>query len=221
MNRIIQGIQQFQREVFPANRELFQRLAGGQHPEALFITCSDSRVSPEWVTQCGPGDLFVCRNAGNIVPVYDHADAQSATIEYAISALGIRDIIVCGHSDCGAMNALLNPSGLSAMPHVRRWLTHADAAYRALEGPPGSEQAQEDQLAMITKCNVRVQLEHLATHPHVRSGLHDGSLQLHGWYYRIDSGDVQSWVESENRWTSVHDSPHSLSLQAGREARHA
>src|SRR5690242_4163073 len=107
MNRIIQGIQQFQRDVFPANRELFQRLASGQKPEALFIACSDSRVSLEWVTQCGPGDLFVCRNAGNIVPGYSHTDAVSATIEYAISALAIKDIVVCGHSDCGAMKGLL------------------------------------------------------------------------------------------------------------------
>src|SRR5262249_15474046 len=121
MNRIIQGIQQFQRDVFPANRELFSRLAHGQKPEALFVACSDSRVSLEWITQCGPGDLFVARNAGNVVPRYGHANAVSATIEYAVAALEVKDIVVCGHSDCGAMKGLLNPGAVSAMPDVKNW----------------------------------------------------------------------------------------------------
>jgi len=132
MNRIIQGIQQFQKDVFPANRELFTRLASGQKPEALFIACSDSRVSLEWITQCGPGDLFVCRNAGNMVPRFSRGDDVSATIEYAVSALGVRDVVVCGHSDCGAMKALLNPASLAGMPHVKSWLRQANEARQAL-----------------------------------------------------------------------------------------
>lgn len=220
MNRIIQGIQQFQRDVFPANRELFERLAAGQHPEALFITCSDSRVSPEWVTQCGPGDLFVCRNAGNIVPEHGHAQAESATIEYAISALGIRHIIVCGHSDCGAMKGLLNLDQLDSMPDVRNWLRHADAAHRALEGAAGGELTPE-LLASVTKLNVRLQLQHLATHPRVQAYLQSGDLELHGWYYNIASGVVESWREDQGVWVSVQEPGSSLAFQSGREAKHA
>jgi carbonic anhydrase len=220
MNRIIQGIQQFQRDVFPANRELFQRLASGQNPEALFITCADSRVSPEWVTQCGPGDLFVCRNAGNIVPGYGQTNAESATIEYAVSALGIKHIIVCGHSDCGAMKGLLHPSKLASMPDVRDWLRHADAAHRALESAPANE-FNSDILATLTKLNVRLQLEHLATHPQVLAKLREGALQLHGWYYQIQSGEVQSWHEGRNSWVPVHESGSGFSGSGSREARHA
>src|SRR6185369_1646988 len=126
MNRIIQGIQQFQRDVFPANRELFTRLASGQKPEALVIACSDSRVSLEWITQCGPGDLFVCRNAGNMAPRASRGDDVSATIEYAVSALGVRDIVVCGHSECGGMKTVLNHKSLKSMPQVRTWLQQAN-----------------------------------------------------------------------------------------------
>src|SRR4029077_12448774 len=105
----------------------------GQKPEALFIACSDSRVSLEWITQSGPGELFVCRNAGNMAPRASRGDDVSATIEYAVSALGVRDIVVCGHSDCGAMKALLNPSSLKNMPQVRTWLRHAHPARLALD----------------------------------------------------------------------------------------
>jgi len=197
VNRLIEGIQHFQTDIYPAHRELFRRLASGQNPEALFIACSDSRVSLEWLTQSGPGDLFVCRNAGNIAPVYGHADAVSSAIEYAVTALKVKDIVVKGHSDCGAMKGLLNPAALSEMPDVRGWLRHAEEARRALDtGDSGA-------LETLTKRNIRLQLEHLQTHPAVRSGLDGGSLQLHGWYYDIDSGTVQAWDVAEARWVPV------------------
>jgi len=215
MNRIIQGIEQFQRDVFPANRELFARLASGQKPEALFIACSDSRVSLEWITQCGPGDLFVCRNAGNMAPRFSRGDDVSATIEYAVSALGVRDIVVCGHSDCGAMKALLNPASLNDMPQVKSWLRHGKEARLALDKAELAHPSK-DPLAELTKLNVRLQLDRLGVHPKVQAQLRAGALELHSWYYRIDTGEVQAWDAAEDRWVAVQESRHGLSILRSR-----
>ncbi|MCU1232346.1 MAG: carbonate dehydratase [Candidatus Solibacter sp.] len=213
MNRLIQGIQQFQRDVFPANRELFARLASGQKPEALFIACSDSRVSLEWITQCGPGDLFVCRNAGNMAPRFSRGDDVSATIEYAVSALGVRDIVVCGHSDCGAMKALLNPASLKDMPHVKSWLRNASEARLALRKAQLSQPSAET-LVTLTKLNVRLQLDRLSVHPKVQTQLRAKALELHGWYYQIDTGEVEAWQAAEDRWVAVRESRHGLAIGA-------
>jgi len=215
MNRIIQGIEQFQRDVFPANRELFARLASGQKPEALFIACSDSRVSLEWITQCRPGDLFVCRNAGNMAPRFSRGDDVSATIEYAVSALGVRDIVVCGHSDCGAMKALLNPASLEDMPQVRSWLRHGKEARLALDKAKITQPSMNS-LVELTKLNVRLQLDRLGVHPKVQAQLRAGTLELHGWYYRIDTGEVEAWDAAEDRWVAVQESRHGLSIRRSR-----
>jgi len=215
MNRIIQGIEQFQRDVFPANRELFARLASGQKPEALFIACSDSRVSLEWITQCGPGDLFVCRNAGNMAPRFSRGDDVSATIEYAVSALRVQDIVICGHSDCGAMKALLNPASLNDMPQVKSWLRHGKEARQALDKAKINRPSLNS-LVELTKLNVRLQLDRLSVHPKVRAQLRAGALELHGWYYRIDTGEVQAWEAAEDRWVAVQESRHGVSILRSR-----
>ncbi len=225
MQKIIEGIRQFQRDVFPAKRPLFQRLAGGQWPEALFVACSDSRLALDLITQTGPGDLFVCRNAGNIVPAHGQNDAVSATIEYAVSALRIRHIVICGHSDCGAMKGLLHPESLSSMPQVAKWLGNSEGALRALEGvrlDPDSPAALE----AVTRLNVRLQMEHLRTHPHVFARVESGNLELHGWVYHIASGEVQAWDAAGSRWKSLLDDPIPLptatqSTQNIREVRRA
>lgn len=223
MNRIIEGVQHFQRDVFPANRELFQRLSRGQSPEALFIACSDSRVSLEWITQCGPGDLFVVRNAGNMAPSYNQTDAVSATIEYAVSALKVKHIVVCGHSDCGAMKAVLHPEAAADMPDVQSWLRHAEGARRALEAagiPPDAP----DAASALTRLNVRLQLDHLRTHPQVFSRLRSGTLELHGWVYQIGTGEVLAWDAPQDRWIAVNEtlgvSPAHRSVKT-REAKYA
>jgi carbonic anhydrase len=205
MDRFIQGIQNFQRDVYPAHRELFQRLASGQNPEALFIACSDSRVSLEWLTQTGPGDLFVCRNAGNIAPRHGETDAVTAAIEYAVSALKVKDIVVKGHSDCGAMKGLLNPGALNAMPEVRNWLRHSQDARRAFDSTHMGPSAPEA-LETLSKLNIRLQLENLRTHPQVRTALRAGTLSLHGWYYDIHSGTVQAWDADAQGWVAVNES---------------
>src|SRR5579863_8006780 len=127
MQKLIQGIHQFQGKSFLPLQGLFEQLAKGQNPETLFITCSDSRIDPSLLTQSKPGDLFILRNAGNIIPPHGAGNGgEAATIELAVTALGVKDIIICGHSHCGAMHALLKPERVAALPAVASWLTHAE-----------------------------------------------------------------------------------------------
>jgi len=216
-------MQNFQKDIYPGQRDLFHRLAAGQSPEALFIACSDSRVALELLTQTGPGDIFVCRNAGNIAPLHGNSDAVTAAIEYAVSALNVKDIVVKGHSDCGAMKGLLNPAALEKMPDVRGWLEHSMEALRALEAA-GIDPKSLEALETVTKLNIRLQIDHLRSHPQVRAAVRAGSLKLHGWYYRIDTGLVEAWDVDSSRWVPVHDAYTPLGAQhesAAEEALHA
>jgi carbonic anhydrase len=192
MNRLVDGVRRFRQEAFPQRKLLFEGLAGGQQPQTLFIACADSRIVPELITQTEPGDLFVCRNIGNVVPAYgEMLGGVSAVVEYACVALGVTDIIVCGHTDCGAMKALLNPADplLQSMPTVASWLRNAQAArsvvaaiHPDLEGPA--------QLQALVEQNIRTQLANLGTHPAVAGRVAVGKLALHGWLYDIETGDV-------------------------------
>lgn len=194
MEKLIQGIHRFQSDVFAPNREFYSKLPIGQRPQALLITCSDSRVVPELICQCNPGDLFVIRNAGNIVPPY-HAfspSGETATIEYAVKGLGIRDVIICGHTHCGAMQALSDPESTIAMPRVRQWLEHAQASaeivctcYHHL--------AHDARWKVLVQENVLVQIEHLRTHPLVAAALAAGELKLHAWVYKMETGEVYAY----------------------------
>ncbi|MEP7352835.1 MAG: carbonic anhydrase [Acidobacteriota bacterium] len=202
MDKLIRGIQHFQQHVFPTNQTLFKELASGQNPEVLMVGCSDSRLALDLITQCAPGDMFVCRNAGNIVPPHADTDAVSATIEFAVSALNVQHIVICGHSDCGAMKGLLHPEKVSDMPQVRRWIRHADGARRALdELNPGA--TEEQALVAVTKLNVRLQLEHLRTHPHVFAQTRTRNLKLHGWVFDIASGAIETWDEEKGVWGTL------------------
>lgn len=131
MQKLIQGIHQFQEQNFRPLQGLFEELAKGQSPETLFITCSDSRIDPNLLTRSKPGDLFILRNAGNIVPPHGAANGgEAATIEFAVAALGVKDIIICGHSHCGAMKGLLQPESVASLPSVASWFTHAETTRR-------------------------------------------------------------------------------------------
>src|SRR6185503_1793507 len=133
VQQLVAGVHRFRHEVFRQQRELFERLAHGQEPQSLFITCSDSRIDPNLITHTSPGDLFVLRNAGNLIPAYGTTSGgEVATIEFAIMALGVRDIVVCGHSHCGAMKGVLNPASVAEMPAVAEWLKHAEATRRII-----------------------------------------------------------------------------------------
>jgi carbonic anhydrase len=190
MQHLVAGIHQFQNHVFGQYRELFVRLETGQTPSALFITCSDSRVDPNLLTQAGPGELFVLRNAGNIVPPYGASNGGEApTVEYAVAVLGVKHIIVCGHSGCGAMRALMNLESVKNLPSVAQWLSHAEATRRILQ--ENYAQLPDDrQLNVCIQENVLVQIENLETHPVVRAKLGRGELSLHGWVYKFETGEV-------------------------------
>lgn len=189
MKTLLNGVKLFHERYYEQQRELFARLSKGQQPIALFITCSDSRIDPNLLTQTRPGDLFVLRNAGNIVPPYGAGGGESATIEYAVAALNITDIVVCGHSNCGAMKAVLRRESVTGLPAVAEWLRHAASINESAEGErPGLDETE--QLDRLIEKNVLAQLENLRTHPAVASSLDEGRLRLHGWVYRIGQGDV-------------------------------
>lgn len=191
MNELIGRVFSFEKTTFPASSELFLKLTtDGQSPKALMISCADSRVVPEQIMQADPGDLFVCRNAGNIVPPYATQNGGvTSTVEYAVMVLGIRDIIVCGHSDCGAMKALSNPVGLEAMPNVAAWLKHGSAAENVVSTCQPHLDGT-DRVRAISLENVTAQLNHLRTHPSVAAAMARGELALHGWFVDIHAGKV-------------------------------
>ena len=191
MNELIGRILSFETQVFPGQSALFAKLTtDGQSPKALMISCADSRIVPEQIMQAQPGDLFVCRNAGNIVPPYSTQNGGvTSTVEYAVMVLGIRDIIICGHSDCGAMKAVANPAGLDKMPNVAAWLKHSYAAEQVVsDGYRNLEPA--DRVRAISLENVVAQLAHIRTHPSVAAGIARGEIALHGWFVDINKGQI-------------------------------
>jgi carbonic anhydrase len=191
MKRFVEGIRQFQNHVFPKNKKKFQRLASGQKPLALFITCSDSRVDPNMLMQTEPGELFILRNAGNLVPPFGAVrGGEDATIEYAISVLNIRHIIVCGHSQCGAMSGLLNPEQVNGLTSVREWLSHAETTRRLLHENFADLEDEQQRLDLAVKFNVISQLDSLRTHPAVAAALYRDEMEFHGWVYRFETGEV-------------------------------
>jgi carbonic anhydrase len=191
MNELIGRVFSFEKTTFPASGELFSKLSThGQNPKALMISCADSRIVPEHILQAQPGDLFVCRNAGNMVPSYGtQLGGVSATVEYAVAALGVRDIIVCGHSDCGAMKALSNPVGLERMPNVKAWLEHGAAA-EYIVSTCKSHLQDKERVRAITLENIIAQIAHLRTHPSVAAAIARGEMALHGWFVDIHEGQV-------------------------------
>ena len=174
-------------------REFYSQLAAGQSPSTLFIGCSDSRVDPTIITQQGLGELFVLRNAGNIVPCYGASNGgEPATIEYAVTALGVKDIVVCGHSGCGAIQAMLHPEKMSKLPLVRDWLNHAEATRRIVE-ENYSQLTGEALLETAVREHVLVQIENLQTHPAVAVKLQRGELTLHAWVYQMKTGEILAY----------------------------
>ncbi len=203
MQKLVSGLHKFQSEIFQANRDLYSRLARGQKPEALFIGCSDSRVIPNLITQTGPGDLFVLRNAGNIVPPHGVAGGgEMATIEFALNALGVRHIVVCGHTQCGAMKGLLTPGALDNMPAVKAWLNYAESTRIIIKENYGHLEGDARITAMVEE-NVLVQIENLRTHPSVHAKLARGDLSIHGWVYKIESGDVFQYDRERGQFSAM------------------
>ncbi|NWB94927.1 carbonic anhydrase [Pseudomonas gingeri] len=211
MQAIIDGFLKFQREAFPTRSALFKQLATTQNPGTLFVTCSDSRVVPELLTQQEPGDLFVIRNAGNIVPSYGpEPGGVSATVEYAVAVLGVRDIVICGHSDCGAMTAISTCKCLDHLPAVANWLRHAESA--KVINAARSHVSAEARLDALVRENVIAQLANLKTHPSVALALEQGRLNLHGWVYDIESGSIAALDGGTGRFVSLAEQPQACAL---------
>lgn len=205
MPRFADGVVLFQNEVFPAKKELFKKLSLGQSPEALFIACSDSRVETAMITQTNPGDLFICRNAGNIVPPHTtHTGSTTAAIEFAVASLNVPHIVICGHTECGAMKGAMNPEDLSELPHFREWLNYSKAAIDIVKQTGGGK-SDADQMQMLMEQNVILQLQHLKTHPVVAVRLAKGDLKLHGWVYNIKTGEVRAYDDSLNKFVPVNE----------------
>ena len=203
MQKLVQGLHQFQSQVFRAHRELFERLDKGQSPETLFITCSDSRINPNLITQTGPGELFILRNVGNLVPRYDeHVGSTAAAIEFAVAALQVKDIVICGHSNCGAMQAVLDPASLEKLPATREWLAHAQETGKIIQDNYGHLEGK-DRLHATVEENVLVQLEHLRTHPSVAQAMDAGNLRVHGWVYKIQTGEVFAYDPIQAQFASL------------------
>lgn len=203
MQRLIEGIRRFQSEVFPQHRDLFQSLANGQQPQTLFITCSDSRVVPNIMLSSGPGELFIVRNAGNIVPPHgEHAGGVSATIEYAVEVLGVRDVVVCGHSDCGAMRAAMNPAGVASLKAVSAWLRHAERAAAVVE-ETCADLGDAARLEAMIEENVVAQIANLLTHPCVAARVKSGRLDVHGWTFDIATGTFRVHDTAEDAFVPL------------------
>lgn len=205
MQKLVEGIHQFQQHVLSEKRAMFADLESGQQPLALFITCSDSRICPNLLTQTEPGELFILRTAGNIVPPYGAvAGGEAATIEYAVAVLKVKDVIVCGHSHCGAMAALLHPESVKELPAVKALLDHAEATRRIIAENYGHLEEGRPRLMATIEENVLVQLEHLRTHPTVAAALSRKQLKLHGWVYKFESGEVFAYDPAIQQFQSIN-----------------
>ncbi len=204
MQKLVEGLHRFQQNVFGSKQKLFERLVEGQRPLALFITCSDSRIDPNLITQTAPGELFILRNAGNIVPPYGAVQGgEAATIEYAVCVLKVRDIIVCGHSHCGAMGGLLNQDSLGDMSAVRSWLSHAEATHRIIKENYEHIQEPKARLTATVEENVLVQLENLRTHPSVAAALGRDDMKLHGLVYKFETGQVIAYEPRSGQFAPI------------------
>lgn len=203
MAKFVDGVFDFQSNVYPQSRALFEELANGQSPEVLFITCADSRIDTGMITQRGPGELFVCRNAGNIVPpATTRPSGMVASIEYAVAALNVPHVVICGHSGCGAMAGAMNPEGLDALPQVKDWLNFSTAAVAYVKAAYADKSPEEQMKALIER-NVLLQLQHLRTHPSVAARLARGDIALHGWVYDIGSGGVDAYDADRDAFVSL------------------
>jgi carbonic anhydrase len=203
MDSLLSGIHQFHAQVFKREKDFYSKLVAGQSPSTLFIGCSDSRVDPTIITQSDMGELFVLRNAGNIVPCYGASNGgEPATIEYAVSALGVKDIVICGHSGCGALQAMLQPERMAKLPLVKNWLNHAEATRRIME-ENYSQLTGSEQFNVAIREHVLVQIENLQTHPAVAVKLQRGELTLHAWVYLIESGDILAYSTEDGGFASL------------------
>ena len=202
MQKLVNGYLQFKQLGFKERQVLFENLSNSQNPEVLFITCSDSRIDPNLITQTEPGDLFVIRNAGNIVPPHTlESDGIVASIEFALVALGVKHIVVCGHSNCGAMKGALNISGLTALPKVKGWLNYCSEAVTVVQSRESD--LKSDKLNSVTQENVLLQIRRLEQYPEISKRLTTGDIEIHGWVYEIADGTIKCFNSEKQRFIDL------------------
>ena len=207
--KIMKGVSIFQTDVYPAQRARFESLKRGQQPLALFISCADSRVVPSLITQTGPGDMFIEQNPGNLVPHYGElVGGVSAGIEYAMLVLKVPLVIICGHTDCGVMKAVLHPESAHGLPAMQDWMRHAaEIQHRIMRDHAGA--GEEERLRLLTQYNVLAQVENLKTHPSVHSRVLAGEVEIHGWLYDIGDGSVWTADTESGRFEIIGGAPNS------------
>jgi carbonic anhydrase len=212
--RLLIGLYDFQTKIYPQKQGDYERLAReGQRPHTLFITCADSRIDPELLTQSGPGEIFVSRNIGNLVPAYGElVGGVSALVEYAVAAVRVDQVVVCGHTDCGAMKALMHPEHIEKMPTVKRWLRNAEAALSTVQARSTAIN-ETDLLDELAEENVLLQMNHLRTHPAIAGRLAQKSLAIFGWVYEIGQGKVRMFDEQQQKFLTFDGS--NLEMQVG------
>jgi len=212
MNEVLEqlkrGVRRFQTEVYPQQATVFAQAASEpQRPHTLFITCADSRIDPVAITSSMPGEVFVTRNIGNMVPTYgEMLGGVSAVIEFAVSSLNVRHIVVCGHTQCGAMQALLDPASVEKMPTVKSWLKNAHAALSVAEtllSHHVHDGFAVEPIDVLTEQNVLLQMQHLKTHPSVAAAIAIGELTLSGWVYNIGTGEIEIAEDGARTFTPV------------------
>ena len=205
MQDIYDRYRKFREELFPERRQLFRRsLKDKQSPDMLLITCSDSRIAPDLFLGAAPGDVFVVRNAGNIVPAYSETQGAgvAASVEYAVTVLKVKSLVICGHSDCGAMKAVMHPEKAAHLPAVSAWLRNSDTA-RAIVSDTKEGRTEEQLLDNLIQENVLAQLEHVQTHPSVMAAYQRGELNLYGWVYKIRTGEIFTYDGQGGRFVPL------------------
>jgi carbonic anhydrase len=198
--RLLDGVERYRREHLPRHAEIYARHADRQTPHTLFVTCSDSRIQPVLITCTDPGELFIVRNVGNMVPPYDaqQPPPAGASLEYAVGVLEVSAIVVCAHSRCGAIAALTQPSQVPAsLASVHAWIVATEA--RAMVERLPSSLSQDD----TAKLNALLQLDHVRTYPVVQEHVEAGRLRLHAWFFDIATGDLEEWRSDERRWMPI------------------
>lgn len=205
LERLKAGIRRFQTGIYPEMAEMYQKaVTEPQEPHTFFIACADSRIDPELITQSKPGELFVLRNIGNLIPAYgEMMGGVSAVVEYAVSLLKVKHIVVCGHADCGAMKGLLAPDSVTALPAVQNWLKNAAAALGVAEALGEEHEDRRTLMRRVTEQNVLLQIQHLRTHPSVAAAMAREELTISGWVYEIGTAEVRIWDEGAKGFVPV------------------
>lgn len=207
MKKLVKGIVDFRQHGLPEYREKFAHLALGQSPDTLFIACSDSRVVPNVFASTDPGDLFVLRNVGNLIPPCQPGGlctdkSEAAAIEFALETLHVPNIVVCGHSECGAMHAILSGRQTISSTHLREWLCYGEEAYQRLKKEPNFAK-NFSETNRLSQYNVLLQIEHLKTYPSIQTRLHEGTLKIHGWWFELGHADVFAYEESVHTFVLI------------------